>query len=138
MKSFTRRRIHRLDGEEDASEMKLGPEFQNELCLLYPEVKILMEKLKENNEANLGSSFDKTLVYVNHVCKFNNPDTLKEVRKVLSSTQLENFEIAQLANLLPEKSEEAKSLIPSTAKRIDDEELQVVLNELQNLKRFQS
>lgn len=36
--------------EEDATELRLGPEFQNEPCLLMPEVKILLEKLKQNND----------------------------------------------------------------------------------------
>jgi hypothetical protein len=37
---------------------------------------------------------------------------VKEVRKVLASTKLESFEVAQLANLMPERAEEAKTLIP--------------------------
>ena len=55
-KSFGRRRIHQLNEEEDASELKLGPEFQNEHCLLYAEVKILMEKLKQNNESAVNAA----------------------------------------------------------------------------------
>lgn len=58
------------------------------------------------------SSFEKTLTYVNHLSPLTNPETIKEARKILSSTALEPFEIAQLANLLPERAEEAKTLIP--------------------------
>lgn len=42
-----RRRQQQLEGEEDATDLKLGPEFQNEHCLLYAEVKILLDKLKQ-------------------------------------------------------------------------------------------
>jgi DNA-directed RNA polymerase II subunit RPB4 len=82
--------------------------------------------------------FSKTLDYVSQLSPMNNPETVKEVRKLLKDTELEPFEVAQLANLLPEKAEEAKSLIPSIQARQDDDDLQQVLNELQNLKRFQS
>jgi hypothetical protein len=113
--------------------------------------------------------FNKTMTFVNSVCKFNNPETVKEVRKVLlqfnnrpvSTMQegseaniLESFEMAQLANLLPEKVEEATTLIPSYSclfsyafpisrilyrllHRIDEDDLQTLLNDLHNLERFQ-
>ena len=42
-----RRRQQQLESDEDAAELKLGPEFQNQHCLLYAEVKILLEKLKQ-------------------------------------------------------------------------------------------
>jgi hypothetical protein len=34
--------------EEDAAELRLGPEFQNEHCLLFAEVKILLERLQQD------------------------------------------------------------------------------------------
>lgn len=42
-----------------------------------------------------------------------------------SISHLSPFELAQLGNLLPERSDEAKSLIPSLVDKIDDYELQV-------------
>ena len=84
--------------EEDASQLKLTSEFQNEHCLLYSEVKILLEKLKQNTEAgistekhNIGGAFEKTFAYVDR--KFTNAETVKEMRKVLLSNtgRLEPF-----------------------------------------------
>ena len=44
--------------------------------------------------------------------------------------------MAQIANLLPERAEEAKVLIPSLTYRIDDDDLQLLLNELKSLSRL--
>jgi DNA-directed RNA polymerase II subunit RPB4 len=77
--------------------------------------------------------FDKTFHYVNK--RFVNPETVKEVRKLLLrfADKLEPFEMAQLANLMPESSEEAKILIPSLTYRIDDDDLQALLSEMRIL-----
>lgn len=133
--------------DEDATQLRLGPEFQNEHCLLHSEVKILLEKLKENTEAglinekhNLGTVFLRSLRHSQEISKFNTAESVKECRRILmaaNSGNLEQFEIAQIANLMPESAEEAKTLIPSLMNRIEDDDLQLLLNELQNLKRFQ-
>jgi DNA-directed RNA polymerase II subunit RPB4 len=44
---------------------------------------------------------------------------------------LHKFEIAALANLCPETAEEAKTLIPSLKNKIDDDELQKILEDIQ-------
>eukprot|EP00158_Paraphelidium_tribonemae_P000761 Partr_v1_DN23364_c0_g1_i3_m18439 len=84
--------------EEDATVLKLGAEFQNEHCLLHSEVKILLDKLRQNTEAglsserhNIGPLFLKTLVHVEQISRFNNPETIKEARKVLMECDLEPF-----------------------------------------------
>ncbi len=56
---------------------------------------------------------------------------------LLAEKELEEFEIAALGNLCPETAEEARSLIPSLAKRFDDSELQTILNDLASLRRFE-
>jgi hypothetical protein len=58
--AYYRKRINKLQEDEDAAELKLGVEFQNEHCLLFAEVKILMEKLKESTEAQNAGSFAAT------------------------------------------------------------------------------
>ena len=119
----------RQQQDEDAAQLILGPQFQNEHCLLHAEVRILLEKLKQNTESatttaptaasidrhNISSAaFTKTLSQMEHISKFMNAETVKEARKLLHEhDQLEPFEIAQLANLLPVTPEEAKTLIPS-------------------------
>lgn len=52
---------------------------------------------------------------------------------LLKKKNLAEFEIASLANLLPETPEEAKALLP-TLRKFDDDELQSILNELANLR----
>lgn len=82
------------------------------------------------------SAFLKTLAYVDQISKFQHSESVKQCRQVLAGSPLESFEIAQLANLLPQTAEEAKTLIPSIQGRIDDDDLQILLGELQNLQRY--
>ncbi|ORX95239.1 DNA-directed RNA polymerase II subunit RPB4 [Basidiobolus meristosporus CBS 931.73] len=129
--------------EEDASQLKLGEEFQNAQCLFISEVKILLEaqrdaKVDEVGEKSLTSVFQKTMNYVQQFSRFTNRDTVREVRQLLSKQQLEQFEMAQIANLVCEDSDEAKALVPSLTARKDDDGLQALLNEMLTLKKFQS
>ena len=57
----------------------------------------------------------------------------------LSSNQskFHKFELAALANLVPENAEEGKSLIPSLEGRFEDEDLQQILSDLQTKRSFQ-
>ena len=50
---------------------------------------------------------------------------------ILHQRKLHKFEIAALANLCPETAEEAKTLIPSLKNKIDDDELQKILEDIQ-------
>ncbi|ELR25354.1 DNAdirected RNA polymerase II subunit rpb4, putative [Acanthamoeba castellanii str. Neff] len=129
--------------EEDASLLRLGLDFQNANCLLNSEVAILLEHrqqtaaVQEEGEAELSNVFLKTLSYVQRFSRYKTKAAVKEVRSLLTEKELEEFEIAALSNLCPETAEEAKSLIPSLAKRFDDEELQSVLNDLASFRRFE-
>jgi DNA-directed RNA polymerase subunit F len=73
---------------------------------------------------------------VDQVSKFQHSESVKQCRQVLAGTPLESFEIAQLANLLPQTAEEAKTLVPSIQGRIEDDELQALLGELHSLQRY--
>lgn len=57
-------------------------------------------------------------------------------RALQKDPTLRQFEVAQLANLCPSDADEAKALIPSLGSR-DDDALQLLLNELAALRRFQ-
>ncbi|PVV03112.1 hypothetical protein BB560_002420 [Smittium megazygosporum] len=127
--------------DEDASLLKLGPDFQNADCLLISEVKILLEtqrnaKIKENKK--ISDIIQKTLPYTQKFSHFNNQYSAREARKVLSTVELSSFEIAQLGNLGCSEPAEAKSLIPSLIGKIDDESLDHVLKQLQSINKFQS
>lgn len=56
----------------------------------------------------------------------------------MNDERLVEFEMAQLANLTPETSDEAKALIPSLHGKKDDEDLQRLLDDLAASRRFQS
>ena len=56
---------------------------------------------------------------------------------LLMQKKLHKFELAAIANLCPETTEEAKSLIPSLEGRFEDEELQAVLDDIQTKRSIQ-
>lgn len=60
------------------------------------------------------------------------------LRRILSRYDLESFEVAQLASLSLETPDEVYELIPSLQRRIDRDELEILLADLERLRRFQS
>ncbi len=55
----------------------------------------------------------------------------------MTDVGLAEFEMAQLGNLCPETSDEAKTLIPSLNGKKDDDDLQRLLDDLSTARRFQ-
>ncbi|KAJ1920405.1 RNA polymerase B [Mycoemilia scoparia] len=130
-----------LAEEENASKLQLGPDFNNEECLLISELKILLEaqiESKTREESRMNPVYQKTLSYVQQFSRFTNTDTIREIRNLYQKDNLANFEIAQLCNLCCSDPEEAKALIPSLATKISDEDLDYLLKQMDNLKKFQS
>ncbi|OCH96253.1 hypothetical protein OBBRIDRAFT_787327 [Obba rivulosa] len=122
--------------EEDASALKLGPEFNNAGCLLISEVKYLLEN--RDKDAPDTPVYNKTLDYVKTFAKFNTTEAASAVRETLRrEPALTQFETAQIANLCPADADEAKSIVPSLVK-LDDDRLQALLDEIQTLRKFQS
>ena len=73
----------------------------------------------------------KTLDYLDHFARFKSQEATEAVERLLSAVPgLENFERSQLGNLCCDVAEEAKTLIPSLADKIGDDELQELLNEI--------
>ncbi|KAH8874675.1 hypothetical protein MN116_008035 [Schistosoma mekongi] len=137
--------MHAVADDFDASELKFSKEFENADTLMLAEVKILLEHRKEQNEnatiheLELSPVFTKTLNYVTQFSKFNNRETIESVRNLLTQKRFHNFELAALANLLPDTAEESKALIPSLdSPRFTEEELQQLLDEIQSKRSFQS
>lgn len=54
--------------------------------------------------------------------------------RLLASYPLHKFERAQLGTLCPEDPEEARTLIPTLAEKLSDDDLQSLLDELSNLR----
>lgn len=107
------------------------------------------ETLKEKNE-NFSDTFEKIYNYVNHFGKFENMETMKEVRNFFKkfnegqepSKKLTDFQIVSIINLLPEDREkgvdEVYALIPSikSITKLSEFEVKTILEELENFKKF--
>ncbi|KAA3674819.1 DNA-directed RNA polymerase II subunit RPB4 [Paragonimus westermani] len=100
---------------------------------------------KEQNESatvhelELAPAFTKTLNYATQFSKFNNRETIESVRSLLSQKRFHGFELAAIANLLPDSAEECKALIPSLdSSRFTEEDLQQLLDEIQSKRSFQA
>ncbi|KZT59415.1 RNA polymerase II [Calocera cornea HHB12733] len=124
--------------EEDASQLKLGSEFSNDLCLSISEVRFLLELPRERGAPDT-QVYNKTLDYVRTFTKFPTQESTQAVRALISRgiEDLAQFETAQIANLTPLTADEAKSVIP-TLQRYDDEVMQGILDEMQTLRKFQT
>lgn len=92
--------------------------------------------LQEKGEAGISLVFRKTLDYVNVFSKINNRQTVENIRSLFPDGEFDGFEATSLMNLACETSDEAKILIPSLS-RIPDDHLQNILNEMNNLIKFQ-
>ncbi len=92
--------------------------------------------VKEKGEAGISLVFRKTLDYVNVFSKINNRQTVENIRSLFPSDEFDGFEATCLMNLSCESADEAKVLIPSLS-RIPDDHLQNILNEMNNLIKFQ-
>ena len=123
---------------QDANLLEFGQEFADAHTLLISEVKVLLNVQMEKRlltSSSINPVMKDTFDYCSRFSKFSNKQTAKQVRQLFQDN-LHDFEMAQLANLCCQTSEEAKSLIPSLEK-VNDEELQSKLNELQQLIRYQ-
>ncbi|KAJ2777160.1 RNA polymerase B [Coemansia javaensis] len=138
---MARNRLERPVAEEslDAARLELGVDFQDAECLLISEVKVLLEAQYDSkkDEKSLDEVYTKTLEYAQKFSRYTNRDTIKEVRALLKPTGLEPFECAQLGNLCCSEYEEAKSLVPSIASKISDEDLDSLLKQMDSLKKYQ-
>lgn len=128
--------------ELDASTLELGEEFQTSHCLLTSEVLILLQthrhsKLQQNPNQSFSTLFQKALAHAFMFSRYKSKEVVEEIRRTLMDSGLAEFEMAQLANLCPESSEEAKSLVPSL-KKITDDDLQSILDDLSSIRKFQS
>lgn len=129
--------------EENAAELQFPKEFQKAETLLLSEVNLLLQhRIKQNEtaeeEQEFSEVFTKTHNYTTRFSRFNNRDTIANVREILASTKkLHKYELAQIANLAPETPEEAKGLIPSLEGRFTDEELGNLLDDIQAMRSIQ-
>ncbi|KAJ3190964.1 RNA polymerase B [Irineochytrium annulatum] len=139
----TRRKI--IHEEEDAAEGRLGEEFQDVQCLLISEVRVLLEVAKERSRKEgrerTSDILQKTMDYCEKFSRFNDKQTIKEIRQLFPEDQnFHQYEMAQLANLCCDSPEEARAMIPSLNKKfsqVDDGRIQDLLDQMSNLRKFQ-
>ncbi|GAA5824849.1 hypothetical protein JCM5353_006923 [Sporobolomyces roseus] len=125
--------------DEDASQLKFGPEFDQSFVqkntLTISEVKVILDTIDQDKQPD-NAVFTKTRDYVDIFARFPTSEVSDAVRQSLPEDQLKFYEIAQLINLCPADSEEAKALIPSI--KLDDEVLQSHLTDLAMVRKNQS
>ncbi|WFD02926.1 RNA polymerase B [Malassezia obtusa] len=149
---FQRRRRGHAE-VEDASQGRLGPEFQDAGCLLISEVFLFFSRPGESMTGDTQGTAvaQKTKEYVDEFSRYKEQSTIREVRALLikhaaqpdldgaasedKGLQLTQFEMAQLANLAISDVDEARTLIPTLASK-DEAQLESLLNELAAIRRF--
>ncbi|CAI2174031.1 18276_t:CDS:2 [Funneliformis geosporum] len=137
-----RRLKKRPPPEEDANLLKFNEEFKSGSaseysCLSLSEVIILLEQVKFENPENHGTCVDKMIDYCKIFRTFKGRETIEEIRRTLNKHILHEYEISQLINFVPSNLGEAKSYIPSLALRFNDEKIEEIIEDINELKKYQ-
>ena len=133
--------------DEDAQELKLGPDFSDAQCLSISEVRLVMEAMiydynNRNEDASSTNTqvFEKTLKYVQRFGGNVSQEAVQLIRDMLTKQNgLHTFEAAVVSNLRPVDYDEAKTLVPSLEAegRASEEQIQRMLDEMANVRRFE-
>ncbi|EFY88670.1 RNA polymerase Rpb4 family protein [Metarhizium acridum CQMa 102] len=124
--------------EEASATLNLG-EFQDVDTLTLSEAALVLNALvtkRRNDRKNINETemLNQTLNYLDHFARFTQKENVEAVERLLSAHKdLAKFERAQLGSLCCENADEAKTLIPSLADKIKDEDLQDLLDEISKL-----
>ncbi|KAF4469642.1 DNA-directed RNA polymerase II subunit RPB4 [Fusarium albosuccineum] len=126
-------------GNEEASAVLNLGEFQDVDTLTLSEAALVLNALvakRRNDRKNVNETemLNQTLGYLDHFARFTQKENVEAVERLLSAHKnLAKFERAQLGSLCCENADEAKTLIPSLADKIKDEDLQDLLDEISKL-----
>ena len=140
----SRSRPRPADNEEAAAVLNLG-EFQDSNTLSLSEARLLIDAVitrrKDSGLNNVkeaeGEVLSKTQEYLDNFARLKSQAPIEDVSRMLEQHgSLEAFEKSQLATLFCENAEEAKVLIPSLASKIDDTDLQNLLNSITNMRHM--
>ncbi|KAJ4165600.1 hypothetical protein LMH87_007224 [Akanthomyces muscarius] len=124
--------------EEASATLNLG-EFQNVDTLTLSEASLVLNALvakRRNDRKNVNETemLNQTLSYLDHFARFTQKENVEAVERLLSAHKdLAKFERAQLGSLCCENADEAKTLIPSLADKIKDDDLEDLLQEISKL-----
>ncbi|CAF0833499.1 unnamed protein product [Adineta steineri] len=132
--------------DEDAAQLKFPKEFDKAEPMMISEVLLMLEQRRQqqtnpNSMSNLGiddddeialsEAFNDTVAYCERFNQTNGMTTSNP------TPVLHKFEAALLANLCPQQAIEAKTLIPSLDSKLDDDECQKIVDEIQTYRSFQ-
>jgi DNA-directed RNA polymerase II subunit RPB4 len=106
--------------------------------LFNSEVSLLLSELNEKRGRTETSEISNVLKHCSRVSKFHSLDMIVHIRKMLETIGISGFEMTQIVNLCPETAEEAQTLIPTLGNKINPENLQDLLDQLSNTRRFQT
>ena len=133
--------------EEDASELRLGPDFNAANCLSLAEVKIVIESKRDDDREKAEETsttrtrvFEKTLAYVQRFSGNITDVATSAIRNLHVDAGLHDFEGAVISNLTPQDWDEAKTLIPSLEqedRELTEEKIQTMLDEMANVRKFE-
>jgi DNA-directed RNA polymerase II subunit RPB4 len=134
--------------EMDSASPSFGDELKGSHCLLHSEVQILLEACQREREREESANvnlppptpvFLKCHQYAATFGRWQNREIIRELRQSMLQrmTPITEFEMVQMANLCPESVDEARLLIPSTS-RIDDMELQAMIDDIQTSLQYQA
>ena len=128
---------------EAGAVLKLG-EFQNEVTLNLSEARIILQKTLATRPPRFEETETtvKTKDYLEIFAVFKDLAEAEQVEGLINSLgeNLARFEKSQLGSLVPTSADEAKALIPSLEKKVEDgtvteEELDGICEQLQRIKR---
>ncbi|KAJ0121435.1 hypothetical protein N8I77_004380 [Diaporthe amygdali] len=126
-------------GDEDVSTNVILGEFQDVDTLTLSEASLVINALvaKRRNDRKGFQETEilaQTVDYLDAFARFKQKENVEAVERLLSSHKnLNKFERAQIGSLCCDSAEEAKTLIPSLANKIDDDVLQDLLDQMAKL-----
>jgi len=137
-----------MESFDSSEQLDLGEEFKDKICLTVSEVAHMLIRKKEELEKEpqsdyINDVFDKSLTYARRFGGGLSEETTKAIKSYLTRVKLttktserknlQTFEVAELANLMPGDAEEALTLIPSL-REFEEKEVEKLLKELESLK----
>jgi len=137
--------------EEDATELKFGPDFDVAQALSMNEVMLIQESKVGDDRETYGEEtsttqtrvFEKTMAYAKRFANCTTQQQAHNMREACVNAGLHDFEVAMFVNIVPQNYDEAKTLVPSLMAagedgkmRFDEHHIENLISELNNIRQF--
>jgi|TARA_B100001540_G_scaffold43153_1_gene38310 DNA-directed RNA polymerase II subunit RPB4 len=138
--------------DEDATELRLGTDFQGAQALTMNEVMLISESKKDDDQEQFGVEtittqtrvFEKTLAYTKRFGGATSSQQATVYRDLCTNANLHAFETATVINTMPQNYDEATTLVPSLLAKGPDghprftkEQIEALLEDLNNVRAFE-